>query len=81
MRLRHAEHTARMLTDRLGMGHQTPSIVVSSSISPSIVDSSSISPSIVERLNAIELTLSQLLLEVKALKGLVDPSSSSYLSP
>ena len=73
VRLRHAEHTARLLTDRLGMGHQTPSIVV--------VSSSIISPSIVERLNAIELTLSQLLLEVKALKGLVDPSSSSYLSP
>lgn len=70
VRLRHAEHTARLLTDRLGVGHQTPSIVDSSS-----------SPSIFERLNAIELTLSQLLLEVKALKGLVDPSSSSYLSP
>lgn len=66
VRLRHAEHTARLLTDSLGM-HQTPSVV----------DSSSSSPSIVERLNSIERTLGQLLLEVKALKGLVDPSSSS----
>ena len=62
VRLRHAEHTARLLTNSLGT-HQTPSIVGSSSI--------------VDRLNAIEQTLSQLLLEVKALKGLVDPSSPS----
>jgi len=62
VRLRHAEHTARLLTNSLGT-HQTPSIVGS--------------PSIVDRLNAIEQTLSQLLLEVKALKGLVDPSSPS----
>lgn len=68
VRLRHADHTARLLTNSLGT-HQTTSIVV---------DNISISsPSVVDRLNAIERTLSQLLLEVKALKGLVDPSSPS----
>lgn len=62
VRLRHAEHTARLLSNSLGT-HQTPSIADN--------------PSIVDRLNAIERTLSQLLLEVKALKGLIDPSSHS----